>query len=109
MHFSTDSARGFPVPSAWTLDSCVILINNVRPHAEGTFPIALLAHLAAEVTESCIRESPANLGGDVGVGSGMDFDVTVAGLGTKSGEWGFAGNASDVAVAKERRSNVACC
>ncbi|KAI4111333.1 MAG: hypothetical protein LQ345_006813, partial [Seirophora villosa] len=79
MHFSHDARRGFHVPFAWGHDTCQIIINNVEDRAEGTFQLVLLAHLAAEIMESCIVETPANLGGDVRVGPGGEFEVVVAG------------------------------
>lgn len=53
--------------------------------------------------ENCILESPANLGGDVHVGSRSLFEVIVAGTGVESGGWGVIGlNRSDVAVEGEK-------
>ncbi len=95
------------MPFAWGHDSCQIIINNVDKKAEGTFQIVFLAHLAAEVIESCIMESPANLGGDIKVGSDGLFEVIVAGTGVKGGDRGLIGlNSSDAAVAKDRRSTL---
>ncbi|KAL9017084.1 MAG: hypothetical protein Q9185_005595 [Variospora sp. 1 TL-2023] len=97
MHFSPDPHRGFEVPYAWGHASCQIIINNLYPGAEDTFQLVLLAHMAAEVMESCIVESPANLGGDVRLGQDMKFEVVVAGTGLR------AAKGSGEMVREERR------
>ncbi|KAL8940073.1 MAG: hypothetical protein Q9216_003011 [Gyalolechia sp. 2 TL-2023] len=96
MHFTEDDQRGFKVPFAWGHDSCQIVINNITPHAEATFPIVLIAHLAAEIAEACIVGTPANLGGDVKLGAHGQFEVIVAGTGLTNGRLKVAdGNRSD--------------
>ena len=105
MHFTENERTGFKVPFAWGHDSCQIVINNLIPNAEDTFPIVLLAHLAAEVMEPCVMNSPAALGGDVKLGSHRQFEVLVAGTGLKDGSQDVTGgNTSDAATEAERRS-----
>ncbi|KAL8830678.1 MAG: hypothetical protein Q9170_005630 [Blastenia crenularia] len=102
MHFTEDKRTGFKVPFAWGHDSCQIIINNLTPDADDTFPIVLIAHLAAEVTEACIVEQTASLGGDVKLGHDQ-FEVIVAGTGVKNGDQGVArssGTGNAVAVGR---------
>lgn len=104
MHFTEDARRGFKVPFAWGFDSCQIVINNVTPRAEDTFPMVLIAHLAAEITEACIYRTPGNLGGDVKVGSHDQFEVLVSGTGSKSGVLDAVdGQSSAESLAVEKR------
>ncbi|KAI4174367.1 MAG: hypothetical protein LQ343_002301 [Gyalolechia ehrenbergii] len=85
MHFTENDKGGFKVPFAWGHDSCQIIINNLTPHAEATFPIVLIAHLAAEIAEACIVQTPANLGGDIKIGDHDQFEVILAGTGVRNG------------------------
>lgn len=104
MHFAVDEGKGFQIPFVWGYDSCQIVIANTEPHAEGTFPFVMIAHLAAEVMQACVLNSPSNLGGDVKLGGRGQFEVLVAGTGMKTGNWDVAGeDRNGAAVAVERR------
>lgn len=104
MHFTENDKGGFKVPFAWGHDSCQIIINNLTPHAEATFPIVLIAHLAAEIAEACIVQTPANLGGDIKIGDHDQFEVILAGTGVRNGRLDVVdGNSNTDVVAVERR------
>ncbi|KAL8695795.1 MAG: hypothetical protein Q9201_007957, partial [Fulgogasparrea decipioides] len=102
MHFTVDKT-GFQVPFAWGHNTCQIIINNVTPHASGDYPLVMLAHMAAEVMESCVRTSPGRLGGDVRLGSQNQFEILVAGTGSKTGDWGVIEGERVAAAAVESR------
>ena len=105
MHFAADEGKGFHIPFAWGHDSCQIVLSNIdtAPHAEAVFPFVFLAHLAAEVMESCVLESPAKLGGNVVLGTDDDFEVIVAGTGHSPGPGRVRGeDGGQAAVAVER-------
>ncbi|KAL8912528.1 MAG: hypothetical protein Q9171_002469 [Xanthocarpia ochracea] len=105
--FTEDERRGFQVPFAWGHNACQVIINNLTPTSEATFSFALIAHLAAEITEACVLDSPASLGGDVKVGDGGLFEVIVAGTGVTTGNGGSPNadeSEASAAVAVERRT-----
>ncbi|KAL8958470.1 MAG: hypothetical protein Q9183_005827, partial [Haloplaca sp. 2 TL-2023] len=82
-----------------------IILSNVdaAPHAEAVFPFVFLAHMAAEVMESCVLESPAKLGGHVVLGTDGEFEVIVAGTGHSPGPGGVSSaDGGQAAVAVER-------
>ncbi|KAL8737211.1 MAG: hypothetical protein Q9181_001895 [Wetmoreana brouardii] len=102
MHFTVDKT-GFQVPFAWGHNTCQIIINNVIPHASGNYPFVMLAHLAAEVMEACVLESPARLGGEVRLGSQDQFEILVSGTGLKTGDWGVIEGERGAPVGVESR------
>ncbi|KAL8918548.1 MAG: hypothetical protein Q9172_005369 [Xanthocarpia lactea] len=105
--FAEDERRGFRVPYAWGHDACQVIINNLTPTSEATFSFALIAHLAAEITEACVLDSPASLGGDVKIGEGGLFEVIVAGTGVTTGNGGTPNadeSEASTAVAVKRRT-----
>ncbi|KAL8668857.1 MAG: hypothetical protein Q9168_006528 [Polycauliona sp. 1 TL-2023] len=106
IQFTEDDRRGFAVPFAWAHGTCQIIINNLTPNAEETFSFALIAHLAAEITEACVLELPGSLGGEVKLGNRNLFEVVVAGTGSMGGIQGTpdAGqNEAPAAVAAAKR------
>ncbi|KAL8714365.1 MAG: hypothetical protein Q9220_001698 [cf. Caloplaca sp. 1 TL-2023] len=104
MHFTEDRRTGFRVPFAWGHDSCQIVIKNNEPDAEDTFPMVLIAHLAAEIIEACILDGPVDLGGDVDVGEHNQFSIIVAGTGIRIGDWGVQyGEYGGVAASVNKR------
>ncbi|KAL8818957.1 MAG: hypothetical protein Q9223_002521 [Gallowayella weberi] len=89
IQFTIDERRGFRVPFAWAHDTCQVIINNLTPTSEETFSFALIAHLGAEITESCIWENGGRaIGGDVRVGNKELFEVVVAGRQLRAGTQG---------------------
>ncbi|KAI4233167.1 MAG: hypothetical protein LQ352_008275 [Teloschistes flavicans] len=103
MRFTMEASGGFKVPFAWGHNSCAITITAAKPHADGTFQFVLLAHLAAEVMEGCIKDSMSNLGGEVKLGDEEQFEILVTGTGYPPRDMGVAGKQIDGPIAVERR------
>ncbi|KAL8948867.1 MAG: hypothetical protein Q9222_004983 [Ikaeria aurantiellina] len=107
MHFTEDRRTGFKVPFSWGHDSCQIVIKNNVPNAQDTFPMVLIAHIAAEIIEACVFETPAKLGGETDVGGHDQFSVIVASTGAKVGDWGVQfGDDSGVAASVSKREPI---
>ncbi|KAI4200491.1 MAG: hypothetical protein LQ350_003861 [Teloschistes chrysophthalmus] len=103
MRFTTETTGGFKVPFAWGHNSCAITITVAKPHAVGTFQFVLLAHLAAEVIEGCIKDATSNLGGQAKLGDEDQFEILVTGTGYKPRDLGVVGNQTDGSIAEQRR------
>ncbi|KAL8772682.1 MAG: hypothetical protein Q9203_003341 [Teloschistes exilis] len=103
MRFTLESHGGFKVPFAWGHNSCAITITAAKAHAEGTFQFVLLAHLAAEVMEGCIKDSTSSLGGEAKLGDEDQFEILVTGTGYKPRDLDVIGNQTDGSVAEQRR------
>ncbi|KAL9578221.1 MAG: hypothetical protein Q9212_005856 [Teloschistes hypoglaucus] len=103
MRFTMDTTGGFQVPFAWGHNTCAITITDAKAHAEGTFQFVLLAHLAAEVMEGCIKDSTSSLGGEAKLGDEDQFEILVTGTGYKPRDMGVIGNETDDSIAEQRR------
>lgn len=93
MDFSGDATKGYKVPKVWGCDRCQVVLHalGVDPStAEDTFTLALVAQMASDIIDTCIRDELAQIGGDAKLGPKRIFQVVVAGV-TKDEASGMCG------------------
>ena len=83
MDFSADETKGYKVPKVWGCGRCQVVLHalDVDPSiAEDTFTLALVAQVASDIIEICIRRKPSQIGGNAKLGPKKIFEVVVSGV-----------------------------